>query len=161
MDGTDPFLSARRVAWQRLHPLSRFMSKLQQFDETIPSDLQEAGRVQDRIVALLESLEFSMRDVFGTRLALEEALVNAVKHGNGLDPDKSVQIHCEAEPGRIKVTIEDQGPGFDPATIPDPTAEENLDKPGGRGIMLIRNFMTTVRSEGRGNRLVMEKVIEG
>jgi serine/threonine-protein kinase RsbW len=62
------------------------------FDETIPSELDAAERIQDRIIALLEQEGFSARDVFGMRLALEEAIVNAIKHGNRMDPDKSVRI---------------------------------------------------------------------
>jgi serine/threonine-protein kinase RsbW len=92
------------------------------------------------------------------RLALEEAIVNAIKHGNRMDPNKSVRIHCEVDPSRIYVEVEDQGPGFNPSDIPDPTAIENLEKPGGRGIMLMRAFMTRVEYVGKGNQVQLEKV---
>lgn len=128
------------------------------FDETIPSELDAAERIQDRIIALVEQNGFSARDVFGMRLALEEAIVNAIKHGNRMDPDKSVQIHCEVDESRVFVRIEDEGPGFDPSDVPDPTAVENLEKPGGRGIMLMRAFMTRVEYQGRGNAVELEKV---
>jgi serine/threonine-protein kinase RsbW len=127
------------------------------FDETIPSELDAAERIQDRIIALLEKEGFSARDVFGMRLALEEAIVNAIKHGNRMDPDKSVRIRCEVDPSRVYVEVEDQGPGFNPTDIPDPTAVENLEKPGGRGIMLMRAFMTRVEYVGKGNQVVLEK----
>jgi serine/threonine-protein kinase RsbW len=127
------------------------------FDETIPSELDAAERIQDRIIALLEQEGFPARDVFGMRLALEEAIVNAIKHGNRMDPEKSVRIRCEVDPARIYVEVEDQGPGFDPSDIPDPTAVENLEKPGGRGIMLMRAFMTRVEYVGKGNQVVLEK----
>ena len=101
----------------------------EQFEVVIPSDTDAGQAVQERIVARLESLGYSMRDVFGIRLALEEALVNAIKHGNGLDPDKTVRVNCLIEDDLLRVEIEDQGPGFNMSDVPDPTAEENLERP--------------------------------
>lgn len=129
----------------------------EQFEVVIPSDTDAGQAVQERIVARLESLGYSMRDVFGIRLALEEALVNAIKHGNGLDPDKTVRVNCLIEDDLLRVEIEDQGPGFNLVDVPDPTAEENLERPCGRGIMLIRSFMTSVEYNAKGNRVVLEK----
>ena len=129
----------------------------EQFEVVIPSDTDAGQAVQERIVARLESLEYSMRDVFGIRLALEEALVNAIKHGNGLDPDKTVRVNCLIEDDLLRVEIEDQGPGFNMGDVPDPTADENLERPCGRGIMLIRSFMTSVEYNAKGNRVVLEK----
>ena len=129
----------------------------EQFEVVIPSDTDAGQAVQERIVARLESLGYSMRDVFGIRLALEEALVNAIKHGNGLDPDKTVRVNCLIEDDFLRVEIEDQGPGFNMGDVPDPTAEENLERPCGRGIMLIRSFMTSVEYNAKGNRVVLEK----
>ena len=128
------------------------------FNETIPSELDAAERIQDRIIALLEQEGFSPREVFGMRLALEEAIVNAIKHGNRMDPAKTVRIQCEVDATRVYVEVEDQGPGFNPSDIPDPTAIENLEKPGGRGIMLMRAFMTRVEYVGGGNQVLLEKV---
>lgn len=129
----------------------------EQFEVVIPSDTEAGQAVQERIVSRLESLEYSMRDVFGVRLALEEALVNAIKHGNGLDPDKTVRVNCLIEDDLLRVEIEDQGSGFNMSDVPDPTAEENLERPCGRGIMLIRSFMTSVEYNAKGNRVVLEK----
>lgn len=129
----------------------------EQFEVVIPSDTEAGQAVQERIVSRLESLEYSMRDVFGVRLALEEALVNAIKHGNGLDPDKTVRVNCLIEDDLLRVEIEDQGPGFNMGDVPDPTAEENLERPCGRGIMLIKSFMTSVEYNAKGNRVVLEK----
>ncbi len=129
----------------------------EQFEVVIPSDTEAGQAVQERIVSRLESLEYSMRDVFGVRLALEEALVNAIKHGNGLDPDKTVRVNCLIEDDLLRVEIEDQGPGFNMGDVPDPTAEENLERPCGRGIMLIKSFMTSVEYNVKGNRVVLEK----
>lgn len=88
----------------------------------------------------------------------KKPIVNAIKHGNGFDPDKSVQISCEVDDERVLVIIEDQGEGFDPEDVPDPTAEENLERPSGRGIMLMRAFMTSVEYSPGGNRVRLMKV---
>lgn len=130
----------------------------EQFEVTIPSDTAAGQAVQERIVNRLEAYDFPPRDVFGMRLALEEALVNAIKHGNGMDPDKSVRVTCEIDATRVCVEIEDDGPGFDVSDVPDPTAEENLERPCGRGIMLMRAFMTRVEYNAKGNRLTLEKI---
>ena len=107
---------------------------------------------------MLEQRAFSDRDCFGVKLALEEAIVNAIKHGNGMDPDKCVHVHCHVTDERVKIVIEDEGPGFDPGDVPDPTEDENLDKPSGRGLMLMRSFMSRVEYNDKGNCVVMEKV---
>jgi serine/threonine-protein kinase RsbW len=91
------------------------------------------------------------------RLALEEALVNAIKHGNGLDPNKQVHVVCQISAEKVRIVIEDEGIGFRPDDVPDPTEDENLEKPCGRGIMLMRAFLSTVEYNERGNRVVLEK----
>ncbi len=131
---------------------------MQDIDVTIPSDTSEGRLVQERIVQLLEQRNYPMRDVFGVRLALEEALVNAIKHGNRMDPNKTVRIECQVLEDKVRITIEDEGEGFNASEVPDPTMDENLEKPGGRGIMLMRSFMTLIEYNERGNRLVMEKI---
>jgi serine/threonine-protein kinase RsbW len=133
------------------------MPKSEHFEVVIPSDTAKGQEVQERIVGRLEELEFPPRDVFGVRLALEEALVNAIKHGNGMDPDKNVKIMWRIDPVSVGVEIEDEGPGFIPAEVPDPTAEENLERPCGRGIMLMKSFMSRVEYNERGNRVILEK----
>lgn len=127
------------------------------FDIAIPSEPSAGSKVQDRIIALMEARKFSARDVFGVRLALEEAIVNAMKHGNGLDPSKNVHIRCEISDDRVFVSIRDEGPGFDPQDVPDPTEDENLDKPSGRGLMLMKAFMTSITYNETGNEVRLEK----
>jgi serine/threonine-protein kinase RsbW len=127
------------------------------FTVSIASETSLGREVQERIISVLENREFPDRDVFGVRLALEEALVNAIKHGNGMDPAKQVQIDCRFDDDGVRIVIEDEGPGFDVTSVPDPTSEENLDKPGGRGIMLMRSFMSHIEYNESGNRLVLEK----
>jgi serine/threonine-protein kinase RsbW len=124
----------------------------------IPSDLASVQGVIDEISRLLASHPASPREVMGIQLALEEALVNAVKHGNQLDRSLPVRVCYRLLPDRFDVAIKDEGPGFDPDDVPDPTAPENLDRPCGRGLLLMRHYMTSVRYVGRGNLVRMSKV---
>jgi serine/threonine-protein kinase RsbW len=133
------------------------MSNPEEFSERIPSDTARGREVQEQIVSGMEQRGFPPRDVFGVRLALEEALVNAIKHGNRMDPDKSVQIDWTLSEAGVRIVIEDEGEGFQVADVPDQTDDENLDKPGGRGIMLMRSFMSVVEYNESGNRLILEK----
>ena len=133
------------------------MAPIAQFDLWIPNDTAEAREVQERIIGLMEQNAWPMRECFGVRLALEEAMVNAIKHGNRMEADKKVFIACELTADEITVVIEDQGEGFKPEDVPDPTEDENLENPGGRGIMLIRSFMNAVAYNDRGNCLTMIK----
>src|SRR5215213_9309697 len=126
----------------------------------IPSDLEAARRVQEGIEAVVKTA-FAEHEAFAIKMAVEEALVNAIKHGNQMDPDKSVRVAYALKPDRFDVRITDEGPGFDPADVPDPTAPENLERPCGRGLMLMRHYMTAVVYNDRGNFVSMSKVRNG
>jgi serine/threonine-protein kinase RsbW len=127
-------------------------------DVTIPSDPAEARRIQDEIEKLLQSRHVGEHDIFSIKLALEEALVNAIKHGNQMDRSKKVRIAYQLHSDRFDVQISDDGCGFDPGDVPDPTAFENLERPCGRGLMLMRHYMTAVAFNDRGNGVNMSKV---
>jgi serine/threonine-protein kinase RsbW len=124
----------------------------------IPSDLEEVPRVQAEIAKQLKAKRFNQHDIFGVRLALEEALVNAIKHGNRLDRRKKVRIHYHIRHGRFDIDIADEGPGFNPKHVADPLAPENIELPGGRGLLLMRHYMTEVEFHPPGNRVTMAKV---
>ena len=124
----------------------------------IPSDPAAARQVQDEIERLLRAHHASEKDIFGIRLALEEALVNAIKHGNQMDRRKRVRVAYRVAADRFDVQVEDEGPGFNPEDVPDPTLAENLERPCGRGVMLMRHYMTTVHFNGRGNVVSMTKL---
>jgi serine/threonine-protein kinase RsbW len=126
--------------------------------EVIPSDPAEARRVQEDIESALKRHQFEDREIFSIKLALEEALVNAIKHGNQLDRGKRVHIAYRISAERFEVHITDEGPGFDPDDVPDPMAVENLERPSGRGLLLMRHYMTEVVFDPPGNRLFMCKV---
>ena len=125
---------------------------------TIPSDLAEARRVQTLIEESLQACAYSEHDIFSIKLALEEALVNAIKHGNQMDPDKRVFVTYKITPNRFEIRITDEGEGFNPEDVPDPTAIENIERPCGRGLLLMRGFMTEVEYHPPGNSVSMAKV---
>jgi serine/threonine-protein kinase RsbW len=128
------------------------------FQRTIASDLNQGHQVLDELLARFDGEGWNSRDIFGIRLALEEAVVNAIKHGNCLDCNKQVQVECRSTPDKIWIKVSDQGQGFDPAVVPDCTDDEHIDSPNGRGIMLMRNFMTRVEYNTKGNVVEMEKL---
>jgi serine/threonine-protein kinase RsbW len=124
----------------------------------IPSDLAEARRVQDEIEEALQSNRFGERDIFSIRLALEEVLVNAIKHGNQMDPSKCVRGEYTVTEERFDIRIEDEGPGFDPNEVPDPTSEIGIERACGRGVFLIKHYMSRVEYHGKGNVVTMSKL---
>jgi serine/threonine-protein kinase RsbW len=124
---------------------------------TIPSDFAASHAVQKRILEAVEKVGFTPHSSFAIKLALEEAMINAIKHGNRQDPKKSVHIQAKVTPKLAEITIEDEGPGFDRASVPDPTLEENIEKCSGRGILLIESYMNSVKWTNHGRRLQMIK----
>ena len=127
-------------------------------ERRFPSDAALGHAAIAELLAELENAGWATRDIYGIHLALEEALVNAIRHGNRSDLSKEVGLRFYLNDDRLLMEIEDEGAGFDPAKLPDPTDDEFLDRPNGRGVLLIRTFMTRVDYLGRGNLCVMEKV---
>ncbi len=128
-----------------------------QLEQCIPSRTKAAGEIIDALLAQLEAEQWESHEVFGVHLAVEEALVNAIKHGNKDDPAKTVRILVQTSPDQLRVEIIDEGAGFDPSQVPDPTEASRLNLPHGRGLMLMQSYMTHVEYKGRGNELVMQK----
>jgi len=124
----------------------------------LPSERGVTRLVTDDLLEQLGAHGWPPSDIFAIHLAAEEALVNAIVHGNQLDPAKRVRVVCEVSPGRVRLDITDEGPGFDPSSVPDCTLEERLDVPSGRGVMLMRSFMTRIEYNAKGNSVVLEKV---
>lgn len=120
---------------------------------------EDVEAAQQSIFAAIEQRQYDPTSRFAIRIAFEEALINAFKHGNHNNPAKTVAIDCLVDDRQIVLRIEDQGEGFAVTAVPDPTQEENLEIPSGRGIVLMRSFMTSVEFNERGNcvRMVYEK----
>lgn len=117
----------------------------------IPSDLRETHIPKEAILGELDRCRFGEQAIFGVKLALEEALTNAVKHGNECDPGKPVTVRYAVSDEKVVIVVRDEGCGFEPEKTPDPTAPDRLPLPNGRGIMLIRAYMDEVhyRDDGR------------
>lgn len=123
----------------------------------IASRFADVAAVQDAIVDAAATRGFNETQIFAIKLALEEALTNAVKHGNKLDPAKQVSIDYHVTEDEVRITICDEGGGFHPEQVPDPTLDANLEKPCGRGVMLIKAYMTKVSFNDAGNCVTMIK----
>ncbi|MDY7110433.1 MAG: ATP-binding protein [Planctomycetota bacterium] len=121
----------------------------------LAGDERDAADAQRALLRALEEHGFEPASRFAIRLALEEALINAFKHGNRNDPAKRVTLDCRVGREAVVIDISDEGEGFDLDAVPDPTEEENLQIPSGRGIMLMRSFMSEVDFHPPGNRVRM------
>lgn len=124
----------------------------------IPSESASGKQVIDRLIKILAGLDWLEHDVFGVHLSVEEAIVNSIKHGNRNDPNKKVRIVVKASRKQLWVQVTDEGDGFNPADVPDPTDDENLEMPSGRGLMLMRSFMSSITYSAKGNQVTMEKI---
>jgi len=133
------------------------MTEPVRLEVNIATDPAEALLVQSQIVDWLKERQYPARDLFGVRLSLEEGLMNAIKHGNNRDTTKSVRVFCEVSDALVYIEIEDQGSGFDPLAVPDPLADENLEKISGRGLFLMRQYMSLVEYRNSGRLLILEK----
>ncbi len=130
---------------------------LWRYERVIASDPVVARQVLDEMLGQLEVQHWHQRDIFAVHLATEEALVNAIHHGNGSDARKNVHFVCLLDGDRVHIEITDEGRGFDPSTLPDPTSGDRLHAPCGRGVMLMKAFMSRVEFNARGNAVTMEK----
>ncbi|MFN7019959.1 MAG: ATP-binding protein [Phycisphaerales bacterium] len=117
---------------------------------------EEIERAEQSLIAALDRHKYPDAAKFAVRLALEEALVNAFRHGHkDLEPDVPVTLEYRVTDTEAEMAIEDRGPGFDPGDVPDPTLDENLTVPTGRGLLLMRAYMARVEYVGKGNRVEM------
>ncbi len=130
---------------------------------TIASSYSDAREVQRVIREAVERADYDADSQFAIKLSLEEAIINAIKHGNKLDPAKHVHVEWSVTPEAAEIIIEDEGPGFDRQSVPDPTDDSNLQKLTGRGILLIETYMNTVEwsKGGRRVRLVRKNAARG
>jgi len=115
------------------------------------------NQVADLLSDAFDQLGLDEEAVFDIRLAVQEAVVNAVEHGNRSDPNRMVHVLCQVDDDAITVTVTDEGDGFDPSAVPDPTQPENILREHGRGIFLMRNLCDDVRYNEKGNAVTMFK----
>jgi len=131
------------VPMQKKVELANDMLAVEEFCQKLVADASKQGFCED--------------DTFGIHMALAEAMINAVEHGNASDPNKKLTIEYLITQELFDLTITDQGSGFVPDNVPDPRDEENLHKMSGRGILLIRAYMDVVEYNETGNRLHISK----
>ena len=133
------------------------------FELTVPSRMEELEAVQELVEKAAKAFGWNDEIAHWIELTVSESTINAIQHGNGLDPTKNVSLSLSCDGNAIEVVVEDQGTGFDLSDVPDPTDTENLMKPGGRGILIIQSFMDKVelkRSERGGSLLRMVKHLD-
>ena len=146
----------RGPAAEAAPPTAADHGPLAELELGIPSDVARVGEAVRLVVRHVESHGVDPHLArFNLRVALGEALVNAILHGNGSDPSRQVTVRVQCAPVAIEVEVRDDGAGFDPAAVPDPTTPERIRAPGGRGIFLIRQLVDDVRFSEKGNVIWM------
>ncbi|HKR15117.1 MAG TPA: ATP-binding protein [Pyrinomonadaceae bacterium] len=111
---------------------------------SLPSRIDTVATAAAAVAEFLNRLGVSEEAMFGIDMAVREAVTNAVIHGNRQDESKIVDVAVKTSPDAVEISVHDQGPGFNPEEVPDPTAAENILKTSGRGIFLMRTFMDEV-----------------
>jgi serine/threonine-protein kinase RsbW len=120
---------------------------------TIPSEIQQVSRIEGLIVKVFDQYKIN-QDFFGNVLvALTEAANNAILHGNGCNPEKKVFINYRMESAMLYFDVIDEGTGFNPEALPDPTDPEYIDRPNGRGVFLMRRLADNVEFEQNGSHV--------
>lgn len=133
---------------------------LRTFELTIPSKLEELESVQRLIGQAATAFGLTEDMAYWMELTISESVINAIRHGNQFDPTKKARLAISYDGENVEIIVEDQGEGFSLDELADPTKAENLLKPCGRGILIIRSFMDEVnltQKEGGGTRLHMIK----
>jgi len=137
---------------------SKYANSFFQIEAWMPSEIKAISPLVDRLMRLIEGSRCVAGEEPAVELALDEALDNAVVHGNRMDRHKLVQVLCCCEPGKgLSIVVKDQGQGFDPGAVPDPTAPENIGREHGRGIWLMKSVMDEVSFERGGTEVRMRK----
>ncbi len=126
-------------------------------EHAIPSDPRAARVVLDELLRQMESLAWNEHEVFCVHLAVYEAMMNAVVHGNRCDDCKRISVVCELSSEIVRVRIKDEGPGFNPGVVPNPTETLFVERDCGRGLWLMKAFMSEVSYNEVGNEVTLEK----
>jgi serine/threonine-protein kinase RsbW len=111
---------------------------------SLPSRIDTVAKAAAAVAEFLSRSGISDDTAFGIDMAVREAVTNAVIHGNRQDENKTVDVTLKSSPDAVEISVHDQGPGFNPEDVPDPTAAENILKASGRGIFFMRTFMDEV-----------------
>lgn len=129
------------------------LTELEKYHLELPSSVEQINKVEQLVDALKEDLAFS-DEIYGNMIvSITEAVNNAIIHGNGQDESKKVYVRLATDANHLIFVIEDEGKGFDYNNLPDPTAPENLEKPTGRGVFLMKNLSDMVIFNEAGNQV--------
>ena len=123
----------------------------------ISTDPAQLGGAVNAVMERMKALNYGERSLFAMRLCLEEALINAMKHGNKMDRMRKIIVTCSSDAHQAQISVEDEGPGFHPEAVPDPTRPENLQLAHGRGMLLMRSYMDQVAYNAKGNKVTLVK----
>jgi serine/threonine-protein kinase RsbW len=122
----------------------------------LPTDIRSIEHAVEFVMKRCRTCSEQARQLdLNFRVGLTEALSNAMLYGNSRDPSKRVLVEIALQAGRLEARVTDQGPGFDPSTVPDPTSPENITKPCGRGLFLMRQLLDEVSFNDQGNQVTL------
>ncbi|HLZ44162.1 MAG TPA: ATP-binding protein [Gemmatimonadales bacterium] len=122
----------------------------------VPSDLGLVGDAVELVATHLPPGTLSPRRIsFNLRTALAEALGNAIRYGTGEDPGRTVRVRVEVGRDVVRIYVIDDGQGFDPSRLPDPTHPDNLERDYGRGLFVIRHLVDDVAFNEKGNGICL------
>ena len=128
----------------------------------LPNDIRSIEHAVEYVTRHCSTCsDYARRFNLNFRVGLTEALSNAMLYGNGSDPQKRVRVEVDIRVEEVAVRVTDQGMGFDPTTVPDPTLPDNISKTGGRGIFLMKALMDEVRFNDLGNSVTLVLRLKG
>ena len=134
------------------------MGKPQIRKMVIPSKMSELPHVHQAVLKEARESNYPEESLFAIKLALDEAVTNAIRHGNCSEPCRKVSIEYTVTPQEVRITVCDEGCGFMPTTLPDPTHNAHLNRPHGRGVMLMNAYMSQVTYNDAGNCVTLVKM---
>jgi serine/threonine-protein kinase RsbW len=153
---------ANRPSDSRPQSGGRHADSFFQIEAWMPSEIKAISPLVNRLMRLIEGSRCVVGEEPAVKLALWEALHNAVVHGNRMHPHKLIQVYCHCDLAKgISLVVKDQGQGFDPNAVPDPTAVDNLEGAHGRGLWLMKSVMDEVSFERGGTEVYMRKAPAG
>ena len=135
--------------------------KQQEMVFVVPSNSNMINGVVMQILTLLKEEEVQEQHAFNFRIAISEALRNAMVHGNKEDPNKKVYVRAYKGPRIIRITIRDEGAGFDPTVLPNPTDELYVERVHGRGVYLMNQFIDEVVFSQKGSEVTLTSFLQG
>lgn len=126
----------------------------------IPSRLAECTQLVNEFISRVEAWGVTSTDTLALRHGMHEAVVNAIRHGNAGDESRQVRVAWQFTGNEVHIEVEDEGAGFDVPSIDDPTIPINLERVGGRGVLMMRHFMNSVEFNESGNCVNLRRVCE-